>query len=117
MAVLFVNSAVLLDTFSKMCYTENSKIHTEKETYMKVLMLNGSPKDNGNTALALREMKAVFEAEGIEVEYEVRVDRILNRTATGFCPMESAVLKIQTPVEALEAIRKTLNALRTPKTE
>ena len=36
---------------------------------MKVLMLNGSPKDNGNTALALREMKAVFEAEGIEVEY------------------------------------------------
>ncbi len=35
---------------------------------MKVLMLNGSPKANGNTARALREMQAVFEAEGIEVE-------------------------------------------------
>ena len=36
---------------------------------MKVLMLNGSPKDNGNTATALREMKTVLEAEGIEVDY------------------------------------------------
>ena len=36
---------------------------------MKVLMLNGSPKDNGNTALALREMKAIFENAGIEVDY------------------------------------------------
>lgn len=35
---------------------------------MKVLMLNGSPKANGNTALALNEMKNVFEKEGIEVE-------------------------------------------------
>lgn len=36
---------------------------------MKVLMLNGSPHENGNTALALREMIAVFEKEGIEVDY------------------------------------------------
>ena len=35
---------------------------------MKVLMLNGSPKAKGNTAIALNEMRAVFEAEGIEVE-------------------------------------------------
>lgn len=35
---------------------------------MKVLMLNGSPRVNGNTALALAEMKTVFEAEGIETE-------------------------------------------------
>jgi len=35
---------------------------------MKVLMLNGSPKANGNTALALRELEKVFAAEGIEVE-------------------------------------------------
>jgi len=31
-------------------------------------MLNGSPKANGNTALALRELEKVFAAEGIEVE-------------------------------------------------
>ena len=36
---------------------------------MKVLMINGSPKDNGNTATALAEMRAIFEKEGIEVEY------------------------------------------------
>ena len=35
---------------------------------MKVLIINGSPKANGNTALALLEMAKVFEAEGIEVE-------------------------------------------------
>lgn len=35
---------------------------------MKVLMINGSPRAKGNTAVALSEMKAVFEAEGIEVE-------------------------------------------------
>lgn len=35
---------------------------------MKVLILNGSPKANGNTAIALREMEKVFIGEGIEVE-------------------------------------------------
>ena len=35
---------------------------------MKVLMLNGSPHTQGNTALALAEMQKVFAAEGIEVE-------------------------------------------------
>ena len=35
---------------------------------MKVLLLNGSPKPNGNTALALREMAEVFAQEGIEAE-------------------------------------------------
>lgn len=35
---------------------------------MKVLMINGSPKANGNTAVALEEMKQVFAAEGIETE-------------------------------------------------
>ena len=34
----------------------------------KVLLLNGSPKANGCTAAALREMISVFEAEGIETE-------------------------------------------------
>lgn len=33
---------------------------------MKILMLNGSPRPNGNTALALKEMEGVFAAEGLE---------------------------------------------------
>ncbi len=31
-------------------------------------MINGSPHSNGNTALALAEMKKIFDAEGIETE-------------------------------------------------
>lgn len=34
---------------------------------MKVMMINGSPHANGNTALALDEMKKIFEADGVEV--------------------------------------------------
>lgn len=35
---------------------------------MKVLMLNGSPHVNGNTAVALKEMEKIFESEGIETK-------------------------------------------------
>lgn len=35
---------------------------------MKVLLINGSPRKNGNTAIALREMVGVFEKEGVETE-------------------------------------------------
>ena len=35
---------------------------------MKVLLVNGSPKQKGNTALALEEMVKVFAEEGIEAE-------------------------------------------------
>ncbi|MBD5094166.1 MAG: flavodoxin family protein [Subdoligranulum sp.] len=35
---------------------------------MKVLMLNGSPRKDGNTAIALREMERVFAQQGIESE-------------------------------------------------
>ncbi len=35
---------------------------------MKVLMLNGSPRANGNTARMLKEMETIFVQEGIEAE-------------------------------------------------
>ena len=35
---------------------------------MKVLILNGSPRKNGNTAVALREMEEIFTQEGVETE-------------------------------------------------
>ena len=35
---------------------------------MKVLMINGSPRKDGNTARALDEVRQVLEAEGIEVD-------------------------------------------------
>lgn len=35
---------------------------------MKVLMVNGSPRVDGNTAIALREMEKIFVKEGVEAE-------------------------------------------------
>ena len=35
---------------------------------MRVLIINGSPRVNGNTSLALEEMVKIFEAEGVECE-------------------------------------------------
>ena len=38
------------------------------ENRMNVLMLNGSPRTNGNIALAFQEMEQVFRENGIGVE-------------------------------------------------
>lgn len=35
---------------------------------MKVLMLNGSPRKDGNTSIALKEMEQIFRSSGVEVE-------------------------------------------------
>lgn len=35
---------------------------------MKVLVLNGSPRRDGNTSIALKEMVKIFDAEGVETE-------------------------------------------------
>lgn len=53
----------------------------------------------------------VFVQTDIEVEYDQLVPAIQNRTKDGFCPMESAVLTIQSPKEALFAIYNTLEQL------
>ena len=38
------------------------------EKKLKVLMLNGSPRANGNIALAFHEMEKVFEENGVEYD-------------------------------------------------
>ena len=35
---------------------------------MNVLILNGSPRINGNTSIAIREMEKVFKESDVEVE-------------------------------------------------
>jgi multimeric flavodoxin WrbA len=39
-----------------------------KERKMKVLIINGSPRTEGNTSIAIKEMEAVFSQNGIEFE-------------------------------------------------
>lgn len=53
---------------------------------MKVLMINGSPRTDGNTAIALEEMRAVFAREGVETRL-VQVGQLAVRgcTACGRC--------------------------------
>ena len=53
---------------------------------MKVLLVNGSPKKEGNTALALKEMAKVFAAEGIEpVTIQVGSQNVRGCIACGKC--------------------------------
>ncbi len=65
---------------------------------MKVLLVNGSPRKNGNTAYALQQMAEVFEAQGIEAEilhvgHEAIRGCIACRSCakTGKCVFEDAV--------------------------
>lgn len=50
----------------------------------------------------------VLQRHGIRVTWDTLVDAIRNRTGTGFCPMESAVLGLDDPAMAPDAIRRTL---------
>lgn len=53
---------------------------------MKVLLINGSPKANGNTAAALEEMAKIFAQEGIETEtLHIGAQAIRGCTACGGC--------------------------------
>lgn len=78
---------------------------------MKVLMINGSPRPNGNTSLALREMEAVFMAEGIETEI-VQVGNKAIRgciacgkcAEKGKCVFDDAVNEIAPKFEACDGL-------------
>lgn len=55
---------------------------------------------------------SVLKKHGIKTEYSLEVTAIINRDKTGFCPMESAVLGIEEPPEALKIIKAKLAALK-----
>lgn len=78
---------------------------------MKVLMLNGSPKENGNTARALTEMRTVLEKAGVEVE-TVHVGNMLIRGCcgcgtchkTGKCVFDDIVNELAPKLEAADGV-------------
>ena len=78
---------------------------------MKVLILNGSPKSNGNTMIAINEMVKVFDAEGVETE----VVQVGNRDVrgcvscgscgrTGECAFDDIVNEIAPKFEAADGM-------------
>lgn len=54
----------------------------------------------------------VLKMHGIIAEYGTLTDAIRNRTNTGFCPMETAVINISEPHEALEAVCEKLAQMK-----
>lgn len=54
----------------------------------------------------------VLEFYGVPVEYGELVDAIKNRKGDGFCPMETAVLEINEPDEAVAAVLKKQEELK-----
>ncbi len=78
---------------------------------MKVLIINGSPKKDGNTATALNEIKEVFKAEGIETEL-LQVGNLSVRscigckkcTETGKCVFDDIVNEAAVKFEECDGI-------------
>lgn len=59
------------------------------------------------------EARAALEHCGIAASWGTCVPRIVNRAGTGYCPIETAVLRIDDAKEALTAIRARLKELAT----
>ena len=78
---------------------------------MKVLLINGSPKPNGNTALALKEMETVFAQQGIETELIHVGNQAIRGCAaclscrkTGKCVFDDLVNEVAPKLEACDGM-------------
>lgn len=78
---------------------------------MKVLILNGSPKANGNTAVAIKEMENIFAGEGVEVETIVVGNKDIRGCiscgacgATGKCAFDDIVNEIAPKFEEADGL-------------
>ena len=78
---------------------------------LKVLMFNGSPRSNGNTAVALREMETVFRKNGVEVETVIIGNRAIRGCVacggcakTGKCVFDDAVNELAPKFEAADGL-------------
>ena len=56
-----------------------------------------------------------FKKYGIGYTYQSKVKSIHNRTNTGMCPMEQAVINAQTPDEAFLCVKRKTEELKTVK--
>ena len=78
---------------------------------MKVLIVNGSPRVDGNTSIALAEMQRIFEAEGVECDVaQVGAQDIRGCIAcgscaeTGKCVFDDAVNELAPRFEAADGL-------------
>lgn len=78
---------------------------------MNVLILNGSPRVNGNTSVAVREMEQIFEAAGVAVETvqlgqkDIRGCIACGQCAkTGRCAIDDIVNELAPKLEAADGL-------------
>ena len=78
---------------------------------MKVLLVNGSPKANGNTAIALNEMATAFAQQGVETELihvgnkDIRgCTACLSCRTTGKCVFDDLVNEVAPKFEACDGV-------------
>ena len=78
---------------------------------LKVLMLNGSPRPNGNTAVALHEMEQVFTENGVDVETVVVGNQAVRGciacngcAAKGCCVFDDIVNELAPKFEAADGL-------------
>ena len=82
----------------------------QEERKMKVLMINGSPRANGNTAAALKEMAAIFALDGIEAEIihignqDIRGCVACGGCRSGKCVIDDAVNAVASKFETADGI-------------
>ncbi|MBE5747921.1 MAG: DUF1893 domain-containing protein [Clostridiales bacterium] len=69
-------------------------------------------------AKVLSEMaEEVFVRFGIAYTFAERVGAIRNRTNTGFCPMEQAVLEVDNPKRAYTVLNERINTIKKEETK
>ena len=67
-------------------FANNLKNKPKYYRYMRVLLINGSPKDHGNTSIALTEVANTLNEEGIEtVMVSIGKQAVQGCIACGWC--------------------------------
>lgn len=81
------------------------------EINMKILMINGSPRANGNTATALAEMEKVFKKNGFETEIVQVGGRVIRGCiacnhciSTGVCVYDDIVNELAKKLEVSDGL-------------
>lgn len=130
--------SILLSSASTIAVISNGEVFTSQERGVKPLLfllkekkefLKGASvadKVIGKAAallMALGEIKEVhtliisepaikvFEKYNIACFYDKKVDRIINRTGDGLCPMETLCLDVDNPAEAFTKIKEKLSKM------
>ena len=90
---------------------------------LKVLMLNGSPHTNGNTAVALREMEAIFKENDVDVETVVLGNRDIRGCVacgscakTGKCVFDDGVNELAPKLQEADGLDRLFHSTSFDKT-